>query len=54
MNSSKILTNETGRLLQASRIRLIMREMSSHIRKEAAEYLNNPTNSKSLMDILEP
>ncbi|VDO74831.1 unnamed protein product [Onchocerca flexuosa] len=48
------LDNAVDRLLQASRIRLIMRELSGCIAKEAIEYRNDPSNSKSLLDILEP
>uniref|UniRef100_A0A0R3RY48 DNA topoisomerase n=1 Tax=Elaeophora elaphi TaxID=1147741 RepID=A0A0R3RY48_9BILA len=47
------LDNKTDRLLQASRIRLIMRELSSCIAKKAVEYRSDPLNSKSLLDVLE-
>ncbi|MCP9257464.1 DNA topoisomerase [Dirofilaria immitis] len=46
--------NGIDRLLQASRIRLIMRELSAHIAKEAIEYRNDPSKTKSLLDVLEP
>ncbi|KAL4003491.1 hypothetical protein ACH3XW_7835 [Acanthocheilonema viteae] len=48
------LDNKTDRLLQASRIRLIMRELSVCVAKEAVEYHNDPSNSKTLLDVLEP
>ncbi|EFO25087.2 hypothetical protein LOAG_03397 [Loa loa] len=54
MSDLSKLDNETDRLLQASRIRLIMREMSPCIAKRAIEYRNDPSNSKSLLDVLEP
>ncbi|EJW86993.1 hypothetical protein WUBG_02095 [Wuchereria bancrofti] len=54
MDDLSRLNNETNHLLQASRIRLIMREMSSYIAKGAVEYRSNPSNSKPLLDVLEP
>ncbi|KAK6102024.1 DNA topoisomerase family protein [Brugia pahangi] len=54
MDGLSKLNNETNRLLQASRIRLIMREMSSYIAKGAMEYRSDPSNSKPLLDVLEP